>query len=134
MASDFNVIASFFDVFHFQIPISQLFPLCHHGCNGWQDDGTRCWKRCSQQSTATSECGTLMCTENTGACFGAVVNMIVSIASMLSNFIPAYGQLKAVGTAFLRYGVQAAKALLKKLAKSIAKKLIRKAKRKVRMR
>jgi len=110
---------------------TQIWPLCHHGCNGWQDDGTRCWKRCSQQSTATSECGTLMCTENTGACFGAVVNMIVSIASMLSNFIPGYGQLKAVGTKLLRVGVQAAKAVMKQIAKSIAKQLMRKAKRKV---
>ena len=38
-----------------------------------------------------------MCTEDTGACAGAIVNIVVSIASMLSNFIPGYGQLKQLG-------------------------------------
>jgi len=35
---------------------NMIWPLCHHGCNGWKDDGTRCFKPCAGQSTTPTQC------------------------------------------------------------------------------
>ena len=110
---------------------NMIFPLCHHGCNGWSDDGTRCWKKCSSQSTTPSACGHTMCTADTGACVKAVANMVVSIASMLASVFPP-AKVAALAKSLVKVGTKAAmKALMKQFAKNIAKQLMKKTKRKV---
>jgi len=107
------------------------WPLCHRSCNGWSDDGTRCWKKCASQSTTPSACGHTMCSADTGACVGAVANMVVSIASMLASVFPA-GKVAALAGKMAKAASKAAmKALLKQFAKEIAKQLLKKTKRKV---
>lgn len=108
-----------------------IWPLCHRSCNGWSDDGTRCWKKCDSQSTTPTACGHTMCSADTGACIGAIVNMVVSIASMLASVFPA-GKVAALASKMAKAATKAAmKALLKQFAKEIAKNLLKKTKRKV---
>lgn len=72
-----------------------------------------------------------MCSETSGTCFGAVVDQVVSIASMLASVFPV-GKVAALAGKLAKAATKAAaKALLKAFAKSIVKSLVKKVKKKV---
>jgi hypothetical protein len=127
---DFNIPATFIDTFRSQPFQSFAWPLCWDHCDGWDDDGTTCFEPCRTDSTATVKCTNYLCAEDSWTCFGAIANIVVSVALMLSNLIPTKA-LMSIGIILAKQGMKAAMAVMKKVAKSIAKKLIRKAKRKV---
>ena len=100
---------------------NMIWPLCHRGCNGWSDDGTRCFKKCSYQSTTPSACGHAMCSSDGWACAGAIANMVVSIVSLLASVFPV-GKVATLATKMAQAATKAAmKALLKQFAKEIGK-------------
>jgi hypothetical protein len=104
--------------------------ICHHGCNGWEDDGSSCWKPCKDGFTQFDhECGeTGYCSQDAGSCAAFVGNVIVDAGMVAASMIPGSEAVVAAKTAArtaAKAGQSAARASVKTLLKEMAKDFIK---------